>query len=500
MNESEVCCGDGGGYCTEASNDISNSSSQPPKRSKLSHECIIHCTESKEAKLVSPKDSGSWQTLLKAAIIRQHEPLLQISKTLPENVVPNIVYHRQCRSLFTMKRDLDQIVSLAKDETNQSTEKPEERLFHRLKSTMSDPSSRVYNKICIVCDKKMKYIKRTNNKEPLTKCVQLRCDHAIRKAATEQKDTRILALASRDLVAAEAHYHRSCYRDFTRKFDLVDEKSIDEKELEDEPSYEDMESSAYDHLFDVIRDLFESPRVVRLTELTQVLVVKMNEYGVTEVRQSTKKHIRRKLEIEFGSSVHFVPDVNGKQLVYPDKLTISDLVRDVIRLKGDLETITKESDAHKLLQKSAQYLRKDIQDNKIDVPWPPLPSDVHSCTFYIPGNLKLFLYYLIGGEKDSASPRAQRLVDSVGQDLVYGVTCAKVTPPKHILLPYAVKKLTGSTELIRIIGRGIFFSLCQYSGRSLLAIEVREKNIIVSTSKFGKNTLENFTSSKMRRK
>ena len=34
-------------------------------------------------------------------------------------------------------------------------------------------------------------------------------------------------------------------------------------------------------------------------------------------------------------------------------------------------------------------------------------------------------------------------------------------------------------------------------GRSLLAIEQREKNIIVSTSKLGKNTLENSTSSKM---
>ena len=44
--------------------------------------CIIHCTyEDTTANFIYPKDMASWQTLLKAADIRNHVPLLRIAKT-----------------------------------------------------------------------------------------------------------------------------------------------------------------------------------------------------------------------------------------------------------------------------------------------------------------------------------------------------------------------------------------------------------------------------------
>ena len=42
----------------------------------------------------------------KFEIIRQ---FLDVAKTVEENHIPNITYHRKCRSLFTMKRDLESI-------------------------------------------------------------------------------------------------------------------------------------------------------------------------------------------------------------------------------------------------------------------------------------------------------------------------------------------------------------------------------------------------------
>ena len=47
----------------------------------------------------------------------------------------------------------------------------------------------------------------------------------------------------------------------------------------------------------------------------------------------------------------------------------------------------------------------------------------------------------------------QRLTASFGQDLVYAVTSGKVKPTKHVLLPVAVKTLTGNVELIQILNR-----------------------------------------------
>ena len=44
----------------------------------------------------------------------------------------------------------------------------------------------------------------------------MRADSSIRKIATQKNDSKILALVSRELVAAEAWYHRTCYRSYTR--------------------------------------------------------------------------------------------------------------------------------------------------------------------------------------------------------------------------------------------------------------------------------------------
>jgi len=44
----------------------------------------------------------------------------------------------------------------------------------------------------------------------------LRADHSIRKSAMEKKDSRILAIVSCEIVRAEACYHRTCYKGYTR--------------------------------------------------------------------------------------------------------------------------------------------------------------------------------------------------------------------------------------------------------------------------------------------
>ena len=64
------------------------------------------------------KDLESWKTLINAATIRNHEPILEIVKTLEEGELPKVTYHRQCRSVFTPKRNLDKLSQLdAKERT-----------------------------------------------------------------------------------------------------------------------------------------------------------------------------------------------------------------------------------------------------------------------------------------------------------------------------------------------------------------------------------------------
>jgi hypothetical protein len=89
----------------------------------------------------------------------------------------------------------------------------DQRLMVRRLSIRGSPDlSTTYERQCIFCEKASKYIKSTRNREPLVQCSDMRADISIRRIAMENNDSKILAIVSRELVAAEACYHRTCYK------------------------------------------------------------------------------------------------------------------------------------------------------------------------------------------------------------------------------------------------------------------------------------------------
>ena len=71
------------------------------------HSCAIHCLAIKSDKF--SQNYASWLTLFEAAKIRSFQPILNLVKTVNEGEIPSIAYHRDCRSRFTSKRDLDSL-------------------------------------------------------------------------------------------------------------------------------------------------------------------------------------------------------------------------------------------------------------------------------------------------------------------------------------------------------------------------------------------------------
>ena len=53
--------------------------------------------------------SPAWKTLVRAAEIRQYAPILHLVKTVAGEELPTTTYHRKCRGIFTMNKDLDNI-------------------------------------------------------------------------------------------------------------------------------------------------------------------------------------------------------------------------------------------------------------------------------------------------------------------------------------------------------------------------------------------------------
>ena len=121
--------------------------------------------------------------------------------------MPILYYHRKCRSEFTFKRDLKSLKLKVgfEEEENEG----EVVLFETPRKRRKTTSSRVYAQECIFCEK-VKYINRIHEK--VVKASQLRVDQKPRQIAVAKRDKKILAMTCRDIVAAEARYHRSCYR------------------------------------------------------------------------------------------------------------------------------------------------------------------------------------------------------------------------------------------------------------------------------------------------
>ncbi len=172
-------------------------------------ECLIHCPDD-DSNLVAHTNIYSWNTLLRAAKIRGYSPILDLAKDLPEGSIPSVLYHRKCLSIFIVKMLLDSILAKESSAERSLTEDL------RKSTRQGPPASRVYEAKCIFCDKCSKYLKGQRTKESLTKCRELRADDTIRRAAVRKGDNRMLAIVSHELVAAEGHYHRSCYRVYTK--------------------------------------------------------------------------------------------------------------------------------------------------------------------------------------------------------------------------------------------------------------------------------------------
>ena len=69
-------------------------------------DCFLHFESVKEDALSTLNSTESWKTILNAAKIREYSKILELNENLPDGKFPNIKFHKSCRAMFTMKRDL----------------------------------------------------------------------------------------------------------------------------------------------------------------------------------------------------------------------------------------------------------------------------------------------------------------------------------------------------------------------------------------------------------
>ena len=110
------------------------------------------------------------------------------------------------------------------------------------------------------------YTKGTHWRDSLIQAVEMRPDKPIRDITIMKCDERLIAITSRDLVAAEAYSHASCYKSYTccHKVMAVNDKSKND--------YVAIENKAMQQLLHYIRiNIFKDPRLIQLYDHTKKL-------------------------------------------------------------------------------------------------------------------------------------------------------------------------------------------------------------------------------------
>ena len=210
------------------------------------------------------------------------------------------------------------------------------RKSKRKSSTKSNNSKPIteLSKSCIFCNKD-KYVKGNRTGERLSDCTTICADERVRKVAFEQNDTALIAIASDELIAKEAHYHATCYRSYTRlNYTPVPEKRHD---------------SDLNNVWKFLSNVYDNPVAVpfkRLQELVATPSEKKNRRGTIENRTDCYKFI--KIEKEF--------------LNYPTSLEMDDIVKTYYQTSLQLEKLQKMESKEKVVSESAKIIREEIKN------------------------------------------------------------------------------------------------------------------------------------------
>ena len=235
-------------------------------------ECCIHHDSVSETKLVELSSLESWKKLLAAANIRNSQTLLDIASKTQDGHYPKLKYHKSCRSLFVNEKCLKRL-------QNTNSESSKKRSSVRLSTDAEKRECSKLPRQCIFCSK-VKYIPKTRKQEKLLSYMETRADEKIRKYSKEKNDQRIMALCSDELIAKEAMYHKTCYRNYTRE--------------------EYVKKDHYD-VFEFVKQFLDKlstdQKIIMYSELTDAVGVEMKNEGMPDEKiMNTKKNLRQRIE------------------------------------------------------------------------------------------------------------------------------------------------------------------------------------------------------------
>ena len=284
----------------------------------------------------------------------------------------------------------------------------------------------------------------------------------------------VISLSEINTARSRLKYHGRCYREYMYKTNRT-QQSTDKVET----PVKDPFIKAFIMLTDEIDDdLFVQGKAFTLKYLLQRYTELLAETKTEQTNYHTK-NLQYRLKSHYGDRV--IIQVQGgwsrSNIMFSSAITVGQAISAVAALQESITLLSEcgenqhkpenstvnNEDRVNTLYYSAKYLRSELQKvkEKENVQNSQVISNEHAESL-VPDSLYMFVRWLLEDEsgkhpiseqkEKSLKPDVHRLILSLSQDLIFACN-RSVLPPKHIGIGIAIKHLTGSKELIRMMNR-----------------------------------------------
>ena len=302
----------------------------------------------------------------------------------------------------------------------------------------------------------------------------------LRTAAERKNDERILVqIRDKDCVALEVRYHKVCYSNYT--IFLAREAKTTTTCV---PMYERSYNVFCKEVVET--EIIKGKAIMYMMHLLEKFVVIAKETENVDASKYRSSKLKQRLINSYPQLVFYLPKSrNVSEIVYAENLDTTDLVEEHMFNKAentdeefDEGDYIGEGEVHdnnsytetpansqlnelQVLYNAALILKKKVHEiPKLDLPWPPLASDLTMTNVkkMVPCELFNTLAWICGF---SSEPTLNNYVEidhkesaklmSITQDLVNLASNQRNPTPKSIALAMALRQLTGSASVISLL-------------------------------------------------
>ena len=383
----------------------------------------------------------------------------------------DIVRHVNCYKVYTLPKSIllmERKRTLDDDSGPEGQPSPEKRLTR----SKIEP---INKETCIIClqrfHKDAHDRRRQQTATPFT--LQSAID-TLRDAAVTRGDKRVIcelaggARGGIDAIAGDILKHDICYRNYTCPSNIQTATHVTTDA-----------GGVQKALHDIVRmiqlSVVDELTIWDLNTVYSLYVAALSRHGET-LKQSpsnTRRMLRTMLSKQFGDKLRFYRQVrrNQPELIYSHRMTIDQVVQnckdmehdaDDEAIEDDLTLIPNDEHTNPMLNAYllGRHVREQLQLTE-NMAWPPTPD---LCTneysvASIPTILFNLVSWIVTGDENFTDDRVElresnhAKVLSICQDILFCSRNGRVLTPKHVSLAMAVRRVTGSTELLTMLNK-----------------------------------------------